>query len=64
MPIGAMDSQCCLWFTEKHAVQTHSCAGQKHLAGEIVLGCVESSTTHGVLEYSTRVCTRLNILIA
>ena len=27
-------------------------------------GCVESSTTHGVLEYSTRVCTRLNILIA
>ena len=26
--------------------------------------CVESSTTHGVLEYSTRVCTRLNILIA
>ena len=37
---------------------------QKYIYFEIFQICVESSTTHGVLEYSTRVCTRLNILIA
>ena len=37
---------------------------KKTSRGEKFQICVESSTTHGVLEYSTRVCTRLNILIA
>ena len=46
MPIGAMDSQCCLWFTEKHAVQTHSSAGQKDLAGEIVFSHVADEPHH------------------
>ena len=39
-------------------------ASGKVIEDQVLQICVESSTTHGVLEYSTRVCTRLNILIA
>ena len=53
-----------IWEQGRTTANGFLAAGVDSSQGGRIQVCVESSTTHGALEYSTRVCTRLNILIA